>query len=263
MTSLSIRVLQGGILFLLVFVAGCVRPLPPETVLPARSVGELRNQLDIVSRRYQSLQSSARITVVTDKENFTATQVLFIHRPAQLRSEILLGPFATPVMSLSVDQGKLTVYQPLKGVFLEGKASVANIARFTRMPLRVEDLVGMILVAPPRFPFEQSSVSQLTAGDDRLNLVAGGGGVEQRFTFDPAGNLLQAAYFLEDRLQLQADYSGFDALQGNFPNSLKVSMPERQIVATMTFSESVINESIPSDKFMIRIPEGIQVQGLP
>ena len=170
MTSLSIRVLHGGILFLLVFVAGCVRPLPPETVLPLplKSASELRNQLDIVSRRYQSLQSSARITVVTDKENFVASQVLFVQRPAQLRSEILLGPFATPVMSLSVDQGTLSVYQPLKGVFSAGRASVANIARFTRMPLRVEDLVGMILVAPPRFPFEQSSVLQLPAGDRQI-----------------------------------------------------------------------------------------------
>ena len=118
-------------------------------------------------------------------------------------------------MSLSADQDQLSVYQPLKGTFAQGSASVANIARFTRLPLRVEDLVGMILVAPPRFPFEQSSVARVAAGDC-LVLVAPGG-VEQRFTFDAAGNLLQAAYLLGERLQLQADYSGFDVQSKDFP----------------------------------------------
>jgi hypothetical protein len=207
------------------------------------------------------LQSSARIEVVTARETFAASQVLFVQRPAQLRSEILFGPFATPVMSLSADQDQLSVYQPLKGTFAQGSASVANIARFTRMPLRVEDLVGMILVAPPRFPFEQSAVSAVAAGD-RLVLVAAGG-VEQHFTFDPAGNLLQAAYLLADRLQLQADYSGFDARLGGFPQKLQVSMPERQVVATMTFSDSVINVPIPPQHFVLKIPDGIKVQSLP
>jgi len=138
---------------------------------------------------------------------------------------------------------------------------VANIARYTRMPLRIEDLVGMILVAPPRFPFEQSSVAPVAAGD-RLDLVATGG-VEQRFTFDAAGNLLQAAYLLGERLQLQADYSGFTTGPENFPQRLQVSMPERQVVATMAFSDSVINVPIPPKNFILKVPAGMKVQSLP
>ena len=258
MKPVSGKLLQVGF-FLFLF--GCARPLPPELPLPSRSESQLLAQLDAVTSRYQSLQSSARIEVVTARETFAASQVLFVQRPAQLRSEILFGPFATPVMSLSADQDQLSVYQPLKGTFAQGSASVANIARFTRMPLRVEDLVGMILVAPPRFPFEQSAVSAVAAGD-RLVLVAAGG-VEQHFTFDPAGNLLQAAYLLADRLQLQADYSGFDARLGDFPQKLQVSMPERQVVATMTFSDSVINVPISPHHFVLKIPDGIKVQSLP
>jgi hypothetical protein len=178
-----------------------------------------------------------------------------------LRSEVLFGPFATPVMSLSADQDLLSVYQPLKGTFAQGSASVANIARYTRMPLRVEDLVGMILVAPPRFPFEQASVVRVAAGD-RLVLYAAGG-IEQRFTFDAAGNLLQAAYLLGERLQLQADYSGFELRPDDFPRKLQVSMPERQVVATMTFSDSVINMPILPQDFILKVPAGMKVQDLP
>ena len=246
----------------LLWAFGCVHPLPPEKLpLPSRSASQLQAQLDAVTSRYQSLQSSAKIEVVSGSESFTASQVLFVQRPAQLRSEILFGPFATPVMSLSADQDQLSVYQPLKGTFHQGRTSVANIARFTRMPLRVEDLVGMILVSPPRFPFEKSSVTRVIA-DDCLVLVATGG-VEQRFTFDAAGNLLQAAYLLGERLQLQADYSGFDATAENFPRKLQVSMPERQVVATMTFSDSVINVPIPPKNFLLKIPAGMKVQSLP
>ena len=260
MKLLLFNLFRTSTLLLSLLICGCVRPLPPELPLPFRSESQLRTQLDAVTSRYQSLQSSARIEVVTGSESFVASQVLFVQRPAQLRSEILFGPFATPVMSLSADQDKLSVYRPLQGTFAQGRASVANIARFTRLPLRVEDLVGMILVAPPRFPFEKSSVSRVAAGD-RLVLVAAGG-VEQLFTFDTAGNLLQAAYLLEERLQLQADYSGFDANQG-FPQRLQVSMPERQVVATMSFSDSVINVPIPPENFILKIPAGLEVQSLP
>ncbi len=248
-----------SLLFLLLF--GCARPLPPELPIPSRNDSQLLAHLDEVTSRYQSLQSSARIEVVTGSESFSASQVLFVQRPAQLRSEILFGPFATPVMSLSADQDHLSVYQPLQGTFAQGSASVANIARYTHMPLRVEDLVGMILMAPPRFPFEESSVFRVAAGD-RLVLVAAGG-VVQHFTFDAAGNLLQAAYFLGERLQLQADYSGFDARSEGFPQKLRVSMPERQVVATMTFSDSVINVPIPPHNFVLKIPAGMKVQSLP
>ena len=256
-----LKLKQLGLPLLFFFISGCARPLPPELPLPSKSESQLRADLDAVTNRYHSLQSSARIEVITGSESFAASQVLFVQRPAQLRSEILFGPFATPVMSLSADQDQLSVYQPLKGTFAQGSASVANIARYTRLPLRVEDLVGMILVAPPRFPFEQSSVTRVTTGD-RLVLIATGG-VEQRFTFDAAGNLLQAAYLLGERLQLQADYSGFDARAEGFPQKLQVSMPERQVVATMTFSDSVINVPIPAQNFMIKIPAGMKVQSLP
>lgn len=261
MKPLLFNLFRISILLLSLWICGCVRPLSPELPPPFRSESQLRAQLDAVTSRYQSLQSSARIEVVTGSETFAASQVLFVQRPAQLRSEILFGPFATPVLSLSADQDQLSVYRPLQGTFAQGKASVANIARFTRLPLRVEDLVGMILVAPPRFPFEQSSVSRVAAGD-RLVLVAAGG-VEQHFTFDAAGNLLQAAYLLGERLQLQADYSGFDARQGDFPQKLQVSMPERQVVATMIFGDSVINMPIPLKNFILKIPAGMKVQSLP
>lgn len=261
MKQVACKWLQRGLLLLFLLFFGCARPLPPELPLPSRSESQLLAQLDAVTSRYQSLQSSARIEVATGSETFAASQVLLVQRPAQLRSEILFGPFATPVLSLSADQDQLSVYQPLKGTFAQGRASVANIARFTRLPLRVEDLVGMILVAPPRFPFEQSLVSRV-AGGDRLVLVAAGG-VEQRFTFDAAGNLLQAAYLLGERLQLQADYSGFDGRSKDFPQKLQVSMPERQVVATMTFSDSVINVPIPPENFILKIPDGIKVQSLP
>lgn len=258
---MSVKLLKMVLPFLVLVVFGCARPVPPELPLPFRNESQLQAQLETVTSRYQSLQSSARIEVVSGSESFTANQVLFVQRPAQLRSEVLFGPFATPVMSLSADQEQLSVYQPLKGTFARGSASVANIARYTKMPLRIEDLVGMILMAPPRFPFERASVVRVAAGD-RLVLTAAGG-IEQRFTFDAAGNLLQAAYLLEERLQLQADYSGFELGSHDFPRKLQVSMPERQVVATMTFSDSVLNVPIPPHNFILKIPAGMKVQELP
>lgn len=253
----------GGLLLLGIF--GCTpsRPQlwPAEVLLPLRSELQLRGQLEAVTQRFQSLQSSAKIEVVTDQEPFSANQILFVERPARLRSEILYGPFSTPVLSLSIDAEKLSVYQPLKGTFAEGSASVANIARFTRLPLRGEDLVGIILVSPPLFPFERASSSRVASGD-RLDLIAAGG-VEQRFIFDSAGNLLQAAYLLGEQLQLQADYADFDKGSQGFPQRIQVSMPERQVVATMIFSESVVNVPIPQKNFLLKIPAGIEVQPLP
>jgi outer membrane lipoprotein-sorting protein len=40
-------------------------------------------------------------------------------------------------------------------------------------------------------------------------------------------------------------------------------MPERQVVATMTFSDSVINVPIPPHNFVLKVPAGMKVQSLP
>lgn len=253
---------QIAFLLLILPFGGCIHaPRLSETALPLKSASELQAQLEGVIHRYHSLQTSAKMEVVTEKETYVASQLLFVQRPAQLRSEILFGPFATPVLSLTVDKEKLSVYQPLQGKFSEGNASVANISRFTRMPLRIEDLVGMILLSPPQFPFEEISASRVGAGD--LLVLVADGGVEQHFTFDDSGNLLQAAYFLAGRLQLQADYADFDMQQDNFPQQLKIAMPERQVSAAMTFSDSMVNKPIPSKNFSLKVPPGIKVQRLP
>lgn len=259
MNPLLTAVARHAALLLLFCVCGCARPAPP-SLAPLPSTTELLARLDAVTSRYQTLQASARIRVVTEKENVVASQLLLVQRPDRLRSEVL-GPFATPMLSLSADSETLAVHLPLQGTFYRGGASAANVARFTRMPLRVADLVGILLVAPPRFPFAQAAVSRSGSGE-RLDLSAPGG-VEQRFTFDAAGHLLQAAYLIGERLQLQADYGEFDPARADFPAALQVAMPERQVSASIVFREIEVNATIPPARFTLPVPAGFEVKPLP
>lgn len=260
MTILSWNIIRQCLWLGLFVLCGCIRPTPPVAPQPVQSPSELLARLDAVNNRYQTLQTSATIRIVTGDDQISASQFLLVQRPDRLRSEIF-GPFTTPVLSLAADREQLSVFLPLQKKFQRGSATAANVARFTKLPLRIEDLVGIILVAPPRFSFEQSAVIA-TIGGDRLDLVAAGG-VEQRFTFDAAGHLLQAVYLLSERIQLQVDYNAFDPARDDFPMTMQVTIPERQVVATMTFRESEINKEIPPERFVLKVPAGVKVQPLP
>lgn len=240
--------------------SGCLRrpvAVPP----PVKPVEELAGYLAAAAERFQSLRGEARLRLESGEQNLSVTQVLLVQRPGSLRSETLnpLG-FGSSLMVVAADGERLAVSIPTQGAFYQGESSPANLARFTQLPLRLEDLVGILLSDVPRFPFTHA-VATVADGRDRLDLSSEGG-VRQLFSFDSAGRLVEAALLIEDETRLRIAYGEFGAVDA-FPRTMTLTMPPRKVEVTLRFTDVTVNQLIPPEKFKLSPPKGVKVQSLP
>lgn len=248
---------------LLLLAAGCAPTVTPtvKPVLPTLSVTELTERLDAASQRFFSVRGEARVKMASAGQNLTVSQVLLAQRPDRLRSEAM-SPFGLPMMIMVADGRDLSVYLPTQGAFYRGEATVANVARFTRLPFRLDDLVGLLLYSVPRFPFQDSTVAMTETG--YLLELTGGEGVVQRFGFDADGRLNQAAYLIDGQLRMQVDYADFDPAQQDFPRSLQLAVPDREVAVSIAFSaDTASNVELPRERFVLNPPPGVEPQPLP
>ena len=134
---------------LLLALSGCAT-LPRE--LSATPAGqEVGHSLldDWLTRRgqYSTVQGVAKVRVQTAERTVTGTQVILAEAPDRLRAETL-SPFGTPLLLLAADGTELGVLLPGDNLFYQGRATPENIGRFTRLPFRLADLVGILLAHP-------------------------------------------------------------------------------------------------------------------
>lgn len=259
--SFSSGLFRLGAIGCLLLAAGCLpRPAVVSPPLQFKSVEALLLQLDTVSGRFQSVRGEARMKVSTAEQTFSVTQVVLAERPNRLRAEAL-SPFGTSMLVLAADDQALAAYLPTQGDFYQGESTPANIARFTQLPLRLEDLVGVLLYHVPRFPFEHASL--VLDGEGTLLELGNEGAVVQRFGFNAAGELTRATYLVDGQVRLQVAYSDFSDFNPRFPRSIQLSIPDRKIDVSIRFSEVDTNVAIPLERFHLAPPPGIEAQPLP
>jgi len=242
----------------LLLVTGCaqIRPLRP---LPEVSVEELQGRLLEMSQRFRSLKGLARVAVTTGERNLTGTQVLLAEKPDRIRSEAL-ALFGQPWLVLAANGKTLQVFVPGEGRFYSGAASPENLQRFTRLPLRIEDLVHLLLYQVPLLPGEARL--QTTESGPQLQL-ADAQGDRQELSFDRELQLVSSRYFdPRGDLWLEIEYRGFLADQQGFPVELELRMPGYELTAKVSFREVELNAAIPAEKFSLQPPAGIDITPL-
>lgn len=248
-----------SVLLFLLFFTGCVRH--PEVVAvtpPVPDVATLLARLSDLDGRYDSLSALARAHIVRDGENRTVQQALLVRKPDRLRVD-LLGPFSYPLLQIAAAR-QLQVYIPGEGRFYSGEASVANFARFTGLPLRIEQLVGIILLQLPRFHYVDA-VSLWRDGEIVLALDDGGR-MHQEFAFAPGGELLRAAYWREGELLCDIRYGNY-AAEPPFPRRIALQLPSAKLEATLDLTEIDTTRSLDDALFLLKVPEKTPILPFP
>lgn len=240
---------------------GCVSAPLPSGPLPEDLEGSLLQRLDQNAENYQSLSGLAKFKVRTGSRSVSGTQVLLAQKPDHLRTEIL-NPFGQPVLLLATDGGRLTVQVPGEREYYSGAATAPTLRKFLQIPLRLEDLVQILLYQIPILPYGRTELLLLEEGGWKL-VLHGDEGSRQELRFDPLLRLVGAGYYLGEELQLEIRYGKFRDRDGQFPTLAELVMPQQEGELSLAFSDLQTNVAIPSDRFLLQPPPDFDVKPLP
>ena len=207
----------------------------------------------------QSLQGVARVRVQTPERTLNGTQVLLVGAPDRLRAETL-SPFGTPLLVLAANGKDLAVLLPGDNLFYHGRATPENLGRFTRLPLRLADLVGILLSRPPLLSYQQLDAFALADGGWRIELEDGQR--RQLLHFDASLRLLDVHYLTAGELQLRLAYGDYAEADDNLPRRIDLELPLQQTRASLLFNELEADRQLLPALFVLEPPRGATVIGL-
>lgn len=258
--SVLLRPLLVFAAFVMVSLGGCAAPpAPPRTPAPRVEARDLLLRLEENATAFQSLVGEAKSRVQTGDKKMSAQQVLTVQKPNRFRSEVL-GPFGLLAQVVS-DGDQLVLLLPGEARAYQGPPSLQNLRRVTRLPLRLEDLVQILLYQIPVYPFEHEQLDTQVGGYV-LTLLGQGGG-RQVLYFDPTQRLVRSAYYAGGDLLLDISYGDFSEGAHAFPRALSLESPVYRTSATLSFVEPRLNSSIPMDKFSPVVPQGFEIVPFP
>lgn len=259
-----VRRATSTLVFLLVIAAqlfimsGCATLPDYHPQVPAVSdVGRILFD-DWLARRGQTraMQGVAKVKVQTPERSVNGTQVLLVEEPDRLRAETL-SPFGTPLLVLTANDAELAVLVPGDNMFYRGRATPENLGRFTRLPLRLVDLVGILLSRPPLIAYRSLETFDLPDGRWLIRLEASPRC--QELLFDAGQRLVEVRYLHDEELQLRLAYSEFDPEPQRFPRRIDLTLPQQQTQASLIFKEIETNRPSPSGVFAQSPPPGATV----
>ena len=211
------------------------------------------------SAQPQSVQGVAKVRVQTPQRTLNGTQVIVAGAPDQLRAETL-SPFGTPLLVLAANGTQLAVLLPGDNLFYHGQATPENLGRFTRLPLRLADLVGILLSRPPLLTYKQLDAFALADGGWRIELAAGQR--RQLLYFDAAPRLVEVHYLTAGVLQLQLVYGDYTESGDNLPRRIELQLPLQQTQASLFFNELEADRQFLPALFTLEPPPGATIIGL-
>ncbi len=248
------------VLLICLLVVGCApRIKPPAGTVVDPAVGEaLISDWRMKSAEIFSVQGIARARIQSPERGTTLSQVVLAEQPDRFRAETL-SPFGTPLLTLAANGERLGVLALNQNTFYQGAASLENLARFTRLPIKAADLVGLLLYKVPVFS-GQSLVVQRDEGDWQVTVSLPDR--RQELFFDSDRQLVAAHYYRDDQLFLKIGFARIGALVRDFPARFYVELPEFSISAELDFTELAINRTFLPGIFRLEPPAGVKVVDL-
>lgn len=244
----------------MLLLSACARPpvpVVPPVEIPAGLEERLLEQLRTNAQAFYSLQGIARLKLDNGEGSRSVTQALWALKPDHLRAETL-NPFGfgSPLLLLASDGAEVRALVPGEGRLYRAEATAENVRRFTRLPLRLTDLVHVLLYQVPVIPYSELALSAAEVGY-RIEFT-GLEGAGQTLLFDRQLRLVEASYFDGGQLLLRVGYDKFSQGGAAFPRETRLEMPQQQVTAQLAFSELETNVSIAPERFILEAPQGYE-----
>ena len=257
----SLHSLLFAVLLSVLLVVSCapVRPILVGEQVSQSFARELMRDWSERSGRVSSVQGLAKVKVNTPENSLNGTQVILAEKPDRLRAETL-SPFGSPLLLLAADAGSLGVLLPSKNLYYTGAATPENLGRFVRIPLRLADLISVLLYQPPMINARNEEAFELLDGG--WLLVRHGSPHRQELIFNPLRQLVEVSYFNRDNLFLKITYGKFADEGSRFPHFFDIEIPVQKTRASLEFSDPVINGDLRPGIFQLPPPAGATIISL-
>lgn len=211
------------------------------------------------SARVTSVKGLASVKVHSPENSLNGTQVILAEQPGRLRAETL-SPFGSPLLLLAADGVNLGVLLTSQNLYYTGAATPENLGRFVRIPLRLNDLVSVLLYQPPMISATSEEAFELQGGG--WLLVRNRPPRRQELIFNPLRQLIEVSYFDHDNLLLKITYGKFAGQNDRFPHFYDIEIPDQNTTASLEFSELETNGELRPGIFQLSPPTGVTVISL-
>ena len=234
---------------------GCVtRP----KAFPSGPGPEVTRILDSLKEQKNDLKSFKGVgRFKTVRGTSITTRMVWIgSQPQKLRVETL-GPWGQPTLTLVINGSSFFLHTHHDNRYFKGDATAGNLSRFVSVPVRAEDLVGLLSGQPPILPFHHAKIRASTAegGGWLLSLHKKWGrliekiwlkddekGVEQVEVFDGWGNL-----------QYKVAFSDFDQMESLcLPHRIAIS-DTQGLLWSLTVEKFWTKVSIPEGAYTLEV----------
>lgn len=211
------------------------------------------------SAQVDSVQGLARFKMTSVENSMIGSQVLLVEKPDRFRVETL-SLFGSPLLLLAADGDNLRVLLPSYNRYYTGLATAENLSHFVPIPLKLNDLVSVLLYQPPLINASQQESFALEKGG--WLLVRRDATLRQELVFNDERHLVEVAYLENDSLFLQVNYGQFAQAPVRFPHLFEIKLPARETTIRIEFSDLEANGKLRPGVFRIDPPSGVTILSL-
>ncbi len=263
----GVRIGAAALPLLLSMVACATRPPAPgpsRGSLPTTTPAAILAPFDRRWQMVEELRALARLSVTSAQGRYSTRQTLLWHRPTLLHLDTL-SLFGQPTMTLSADAERIAIYYPQQGTFFQGPATATNLARFTGLPLDVEDAAYLLTgyIRPSSKYAEAEPSLQTDDGAYLLRFLHQRRELIQDVWVEPGQFLPTRVVRYTDHAVPAVDvqYSDFRPLTATFPFpfQLVIWLPRVEMEVRVQFLSVDLNPGLNPEVFQLSPPEGVRV----
>lgn len=259
------RVKRGWCIVLAILTLSSVGCSPRVALRPAEmpSAQELLKNLQAEDAKVQTLQAVGSLKWSRQGERQSVEHALLLSRPGSLRLEAL-SPMGSSVLSLSIQRGVAEVYVRGENRALRGPASDRMMERLFALPMRVDEVLGVLCGRPPLCP-AAAVEARVEAGSWILELDCQDSGLHEQIRVDPAKGDPLSMVILSSSGQVMAtvSWSGFRKVGDvRVPTEIRAELPAKASRLELRLRELDPNLAIPDERFKLNIPKETQVEPL-
>lgn len=245
--------------FLLALFFSLVSCLPPRLLPPEKPEPDfIINRLKIRDQKLRGLKGLAQVQIISPGSSFSTEHILFLRRPAWLRSESL-SPLGTPQFYLVTDGEELRIYNPGENKYYFGAAKSPHLTNLLPGPRNLAEMVSFFLGSPPLIDYETALIHK-SRKDSMWILELQNNHLRKRqlLWVDPIHFHVQQAELYEEDLIYNLIFSEFQQInQEFFPQKIQYTSPNYKV--RVAYKEISLNPSWEKDDFFLPVPHGAQI----
>jgi hypothetical protein len=215
--------------------------------------GHLVAKLVARDRELRSLRALATVDYRSWAGRGRLLEAVLVDRPKRLRLETLSGLGAVLIVTVAEDE--IVGFHPREGLIYRGRSSKENLARYTQIPLELDEVTRLLLGLPPVNLNDRWEAGRNSASWER------DGGRRETVFFDPAraAPLRWERYLASGEIELRADFSEYaDTAVGPFPMKLSLEVPAQRLHLEIRYEQPELNATMPRSAFVQEKPASVR-----